>query len=146
MVANTLDYVNPRETERQHLTPVSCGGYMVPLTGNFPRTDWSILMPPSGPLRIASLIDTNGDGVRDHNAESVLTFHDVDGDGVLEPGDALRIRTDRVTALPGVPFDFGADDVLAAARVVVVKLGGTPGDVVEPEEEEGERWDGQSRK
>jgi hypothetical protein len=83
MIANAVQYENPRANERHDLTPAACGGYLVSLTGNFPKTDIDILMPPCGPLKMRMLIDCDGDARPDHEAVNVLTFHDVDGDGVI---------------------------------------------------------------
>lgn len=147
MISNTLhEYQNPRANERHDLTPTACGGFMVRLTGQFPLSDLDILMPPCGPLQVRTLIDTDGDSIADHEAVSELTFHDLDGDGVLErDDDALRIRTRNVSVIQPVPFDFDGADRAATAKRVVFALGGNPGDVVEPADEPGDRWDGQSR-
>lgn len=97
------------------------GGFARVVTHDCPRT-----CPGAVAQTVHTFHDVDGNGTNDHAAQNRIAFVDLDQNGVIEPGrDLILVRAERVTVIEeGVCFDFSRRWARAAAERVVRMLGG----------------------
>lgn len=106
------------------MTPTAAG-YAVDITPHFPLTDHRMFSDVTSPVRVRTLLDTDGDSVSDHVVTTPLKFLDVDGNGVIEPGDRLVLEPSHAEVIqPGTPLDFGPEERAVVCGRIVAQLSG----------------------